>query len=103
MPQNKIPTNHGVMGIESIFDHLNYVSYRVQRESGMTAVVAAKWYTDAGYFEQVYIKEKRKTLLYDNQLKSDMGFITMEEYQKEIARIDSLFPEKPFNHATSDR
>lgn len=53
---DKIPTNHGTMGIQSIFDHLNYVSYRTQRDAGMPAEVAAKWYAKAAEFEKEYIK-----------------------------------------------
>lgn len=52
---DKIPTNHGMMGIQSIFDHLNYVSYKTQRDAGMTAEVAAKWYANAAEMERQYI------------------------------------------------
>lgn len=52
----KIPTNHGMMGINSIIDHLTYVSYRTQREAGMSVEIAAKWYPNAAEMEKQYIK-----------------------------------------------
>lgn len=36
MAMEKIPTNQGMMGVNSIFDHLTYVSYATQRDQGMT-------------------------------------------------------------------
>lgn len=52
---DKIPTNHGMMGIQSIFDHLTYVSYRTQRDAGMPAEMAAKHYPNAAELEKQYI------------------------------------------------
>lgn len=59
---DKIPTNHGMMGIRSILDHLNYVSYRTQRDAGMSAEIAAKWYPNAAELEKEYIKNNLQKL-----------------------------------------
>jgi hypothetical protein len=53
---DKIPTNYGMMGIQSIFDHLTYVSYRTQREAGAPVELLKKWYPNAAEFEKQYIK-----------------------------------------------
>lgn len=57
---DKIPTNHGMMGIQSIFDHLEYVSYKTQRDAGMSAEIAAKWYPNAAEMEKQYIQANIK-------------------------------------------
>lgn len=62
MSNDKIPTNHGMLGIQSIFDHMNYISYRTQRDAGMTAEMAAKWYPKAAELERQYINANQNKL-----------------------------------------
>lgn len=41
--ETTLPTNQGPMTISQIFDHLNYSSYCVQRDAGMSHERLAKW------------------------------------------------------------
>lgn len=43
------------IGIQSIFDHLTYVSYRTQREAGAPVELLKKWYPNADELERQYI------------------------------------------------
>ena len=56
---DKIPTNHGLMAVGQIFDHLNYVSYRTQRDAGVSAEICAKWYANHEAFEREYQLDKQ--------------------------------------------
>lgn len=42
--------------MQPILDHLTYVSYRVQRELGVSAEICAKWYPNADALEREYTK-----------------------------------------------
>lgn len=56
-----IPTNHGMMGINSIIDHLTYSSYRTNRKDS-EAELLAKWYPNAEALEaryQLELKQKK--------------------------------------------
>jgi len=59
MDQVKIPTNHGDLTVGEIFDHLNYTSYCVQREAGVTTDILKKWYSKADLFEEKYQLENK--------------------------------------------
>lgn len=54
MSNDKLPTNHGLKSVTEIFDHLNYVSYRTQRDAGLSAEICAKWYANHEAFEREY-------------------------------------------------
>jgi len=40
--------------LQQLFDHLSYVSYRTQRDSGASAEMCAKWYANGEAFEREY-------------------------------------------------
>lgn len=40
--------------LQTFFEHLNYVSYRTQRDAGATAEMCAKWYANADALEREY-------------------------------------------------
>ena len=59
MNNDKVPTNHGLLSAGQIFDHLNYVSYRTQRDNGVSVEICAKWYANAEAFEREYQLRKQ--------------------------------------------
>lgn len=50
------------IGIQSIFDHLTYVSYRTQREAGAPVELLKKWYPNFEELEREYIKNNLSKL-----------------------------------------
>lgn len=58
----KIPTNHGMMGIQSILSYFEYASYRVQREAGAPVEMLKKWYHNYEELEREYIKNNLQKL-----------------------------------------
>lgn len=57
--EQKIPTNLGPMGINEIFDHLNYVSYATNRDLGMSHESLAPYFVKAEDFQRKYEAEKK--------------------------------------------
>lgn len=45
--------------LQQLFDHLSYVSYKTQRDAGISAEVCAKWYANAEALERQYQLSKQ--------------------------------------------
>jgi len=52
--------------LQELFDHLAYVSYRTQRDAGVSATVCAKWYPNAADLERQYTKGATLFVTEDN-------------------------------------